>query len=287
MSERQACRLVGQHRSTQRRPATVPDDEPQLVRDMHRLSARFPRYGYRKICHLLRREGWRINAKRVQRIWRREGLKVPQKRRKRRSTGSSANSCAVRKAEAPNHVWSYDFVSEVTITGRRIRILAVMDEFTKECLALHAASSITSETVIGVLAAIMVERGSPRMLRSDNGPEFVARAVTTWLQRLDTEAAFIAPGSPWENGVVESFNSKLRDELLNLEALQDLKHTRFLLEDFRLTYNTLRPHSSLGYQTPEEFAASCSPSGSASLRLRENSSASPNPLPLLHQPQLS
>jgi transposase InsO family protein len=254
---------------------------------MRRLAAKHPRFGYRRIWRMLREEGWRVNAKRVQRLWRREGMKVPQKRRKRRARGSSANSCAIRKAEHPNHVLSYDFVSVVTVTGRRIRILAVTDEFTKECLALHAASSITSEDVIGVLAPIMMERGVPRMTRSDNGPEFVAKAVTEWLQLIDTEASFIAPGSPWENGVIESFNSKLRDELLDLEEIQDLQHLRYLLREFQIYYNTIRPHSSIGYQTPEGFAASCSPSGSASLRLRENSSSNTNPLTLFHQPQLS
>ena len=287
MSERQACRLVGQHRSTQRREHGVPDDEPALVRDLRSLSARHPRFGYRRVHCLLKDMGWRINAKRVQRLWRREGLKVPQRRRKRRARGSSANSCALRKAEHPNHVWSYDFLSEVTESGRRLRILAITDEFTKECLCLHVAHSIDSKVVLGLLASIMIERGSPRVIRADNGPEFVAEAVVTWLKRVDTEAAFIAPGSPWENGVIESFNSKLRDELLNLEILQDLQHARFLLEGYRVIYNTERPHSSLGYLTPAKFAASCSPSSSASLRLRENSSDARTSLTNQQQPRLS
>lgn len=287
MSERQACRLVGQHRSTQRRAASVRSDEPALVRDMHGLSAKHPRFGYRRVHRLLQWMGWRVNAKRIQRLWRKEGLKVPQRRRKRRPEGSSANACGVRKAEHANHVWSYDFLSDVTSTGQRLRILAVTDEYTKECLCLHAARSINSDAVLGLLATIMIERGSPKMIRSDNGPEFVAKAVTSWLARVDIEAAFIAPGSPWENGVIESFNSKLRDELLNLEVLQDLKHAQFLLQDYRVRYNTQRPHSSLGYLTPAQFAATSSTSGSASLRLRQSWSGQPNPLTLPNQPQLS
>ena len=268
MSQRWACRLVGQHRTTQRRETLVPHDEPGLLGDMRRLSARHPRFGYRRIHRLLLREGWRVNHKRVQRLWRREGMRVPRKRVKRRPPGNSANSCILRKAERPDHVWTYDFLFERTEDGRQVKILAVLDEYTRECLCTHVARSITGEGVIGVLASIMVERGVPAHIRSDNGPEFVASAVRSWLNSMGTRTLFIQPGSPWENAYIESFNSRLRDELLNGELFIGLEEARYLIEDWRVDYNTERQHSSLDYQTPAEFAAGCVPSDSTSLRLR-------------------
>lgn len=274
VSERRACRLVGQHRTTQRRETLIPHDEPRLLGNMRRLSARHPRFGYRRIHRLLLREGWRLNHKRVQRLWRREGMRVPRKRVKRRPPGNSANSCILRKAERRDHVWTYDFLFERTEDGRQVKILAVVDEYTRECLCTNVARSITGEDVIGVLASIMVERGVPAHIRSDNGPEFIARVVRSWLSSIGTRTLFIQPGSPWENAYIESFNSRLRDELLNGELFLGLEEARYLIERWRVDYNTARPHSSLAYQTPAEFAAGCAPSDSASLRLRAPSSRS-------------
>jgi transposase InsO family protein len=268
MTQRAACRLVGQHRTTQRRETLVPGDEPALLGDMRRLSTAHPRFGYRRIHQLLLREGWRVNHKRVQRLWRREGMRVPRRRVKRRPPGNSANSCSLRKAESKDHVWTYDFLFERTEDGRQVKILAVVDEYTRECLCMHVARSITADDVIGILAAIMVERGAPAHIRSDNGPEFIATAIREWLQAIGTGTLFIKPGAPWENAYIESFNSKLRDELLNGELFIGLAEARYLVERWRIDYNTARPHSGIDYLTPAEFAAGCVPSDSASLRLR-------------------
>ena len=272
MSERAACRLVGQHRSTQRRRLRISEDEEALVADMRRLALSHPRYGYRRIHRLLLGEGWRTNHKRIQRLWRQEGMRVPRKRRKTRRMGNASNSSSRRCAEARNHVWSYDFVFDRTEDGRQIKILTMVDEFTRESLCIHVARSITGDELIGILASIMVERGTPRYIRSDNGPEFAAKAVRSWLSAIGTGTLFIEPGSPWQNACIESFNSRLRDELLNGEIFLGLAEARYLIERWRTDYNQVRPHSSLGYVPPSEFAASCAPSGSASLRLQAHSS---------------
>ncbi len=259
MSEWRACKLVGQHRSTQRRKATVPDDEIRLLTDMRELAAKHPRYGYRRIHKLLCRQGWRVNHKRVQRLWRREGMRVPRRRRKRARIGHSGNSCTRRRAEAKDHDWSYDFLFERTEDGRRLKILVAVDEYTRECLCMHVARSISARDVVGLLASVMIERGVPGHIRSDNGPEFVATAVRDWLPSIDTKTLFIGPGAPWENAYVESFNGRLRDELLNGELFTSLAEARYLVERWRVEYNTDRPHSSLNDLTPLEFAASCAP----------------------------
>lgn len=257
---------------------------------MHVLARENPRYGYRRIHRLLVRLAWRVNRKRVQRLWRREGLRVPQKAKRRRAPGNSANSCTLKRAEYRNHVWTYDFVFDRTEDGRRLKILTMVDEYTRECLCLHMDRSITAEYVIGLLAAIMIERGVPAHIRSDNGPEFIAEAIRAWLESMGSSTLFIAPGSPWENAYIESFNSRLRDELLNVEIFLGLPEARYLADRYREGYNNHRPHSSIGYMTPAEFAASCSPSDSATLRLRANSSANPPAsagITLQSQPQLS
>jgi putative transposase len=277
-SQRRACPLVGQHRSTQRYATGVPDDEPRLMEDMQRLARRHPRYGYRRIHQLLLREGWRLNHKRVQRLWRREGMRVPLKRRKRRSLGTSANSCTRRRAERKDHVWTYDFMFDRTEDGRQLKILTVVDEFTRESLCVHVDRSITGVGVIEQLSAVMAKRGTPDHIRSDNGPEFIAVAVRRWLHALGSSTLFVEPGAPWENAYAETFNGKFRDELLNGELFVGLDEARYLAERFRQEYNTHRPHSSLGYRTPAEFAASCAPSGTATLRLRERSSRGATPL---------
>ena len=286
MSQRAACKLVGQHRSTQRRIVKVPTDEPELLAGMYRLSAEHPRYGYRRIHRMLLEEGWRINHKRVQRLWRREGLRIPRKQRKRRRKGDSGNSCIRRRAEYKGHMWTYDFLFDRTEDGRRVKILAVVDEYTRECVGLYADRSIKAKAVVDVLAAAMVEHGVPKHIRSDNGTEFVAADVRRWLARVGTGTLFVAPGSPWENGYIESSNSRLRDELLNRELFVGLAEVRFLLDQWRTEYNERRIHSSLGYKTPASFAAGCAPSGIASLSLQAHTPrAAQAPEP--HQPQLT
>lgn len=273
MSERAACRLVGQARSTQRRDLDVPDDELELVKDMRRLATANPRYGYRRIHRLLVGEGWRINHKRVQRLWRREGLRVARKPRKRRARGHSGNSCTLRRAEGINNVWSYDFLFERTEDGRQAKILAIVDEHTRELLYLDAARSIRGKDVIDALASVMAVRGVPEHIRSDNGPEFVATAVQNWLTAMGSTTLFIQPGAPWENAYSESFNSRLRDELLDGEIFLTLRELRFVLSRWRVDYNDVRPHSALDYLTPAAFAAGCGPSGSAPLRLQAHTPA--------------
>ena len=250
VSERRACRVLDQPRSSQRHPEVVPEDEPRLVSRIVELATRYGRYGYRRITALLRWEGWRVNHKRVERLWRREGLKVPQRQPKRSRLWLNDGSCVRRRAEWPNHVWSYDLVAERTHEGRPLKILSVVDEYTRECLSLEVARRITSEEVLDCLAELFVQRGLPTFIRSDNGPEFTANAVRRWLAELEVQTLFIEPGSPWENGYVESFNGKLRDELLNGEIFTTVMEARVLLTRWREEYNTLRPHSALGYRPP-------------------------------------
>jgi transposase InsO family protein len=230
---------------------------------MWRLAARHPRYGYRRIWALLRREGWSINRKRVYRLWpscgarRAEGLKVTRRRAPKRSRGSSENSCTVRKAEHPNHVWTWDFIHDRTLGGRPLKLLSLVDEYTRECLALEVSDSITAQDAIAVLHRQFLLRGSPGCIRSDNGPEFIAKAIQGWLTVASVETLYVAPGSPWENGYVEAFHSRLRDEFLNMEAFASLKEAQALANLWRLDYNHERPHSSLGYLTPTEFRERC------------------------------
>lgn len=222
---------------------------------LRELSRAHPRYGYRRITALLRQDGWRINRKRVQRLWRREGLKVPRKQRKKRRWGCSANGAALRRAERPNQVWSYDFIEDQTADGRKLKILPIVDEFTRECLTIEVERSFTAKDVVETLKFLFELRGAPAYLRSDNGPEFIAEAVKTWLAESGVDTLYIAPGSPWENPYSESFNSRLRDELLNRELLETLTEAKMLIEDHRLEYNHRRPHSALGYRTPAAYAA--------------------------------
>ena len=250
VSERRACRILGQPRSTQRRCPKVPDDEPQLVRDMVRLATQYGRYGYRRVTELLCREGWKVNHKRVERLWRREGLKVPQKQPKRRRLWLNDGSCVRLRAMHKDHVWSYDFVHDRTHDGRAYRMLTVIDEYTRECLAIDVARRLTSEDVLERLSDLFVRRGVPEYIRSDNGSEFTAKAVRQWLGWVDVKTLFIEPGSPWENGYIESFNGKLRDELLNVEIFDTLLEAKVLIERWRCEYNTIRPHSSLDYRPP-------------------------------------
>jgi transposase InsO family protein len=216
-----------------------------------------PRYGYRRITALLRREGWPVNRKRIHRLWRQEGLKVPRKQRKRRRLGHSANGILRRRPEHPNHVWCYDFLKDQTTDGRPLKLLPIEDEYTRECLALDVARSITAQDVIRTLGRLFAERGAPGFLRSDNGPEFIAQALRDWLPRSGVQTLYIAPGAPWENAYSESLNSRLRDELLNRELFTSVLEARVITEDYRQEYNQRRPHSALGYQTPAAFAGQC------------------------------
>jgi len=250
VSERRACCVIGQHRSTQRKvPYGRPDGEA-LRADVIRLASQYGRYGYRRITALLRTEGWHVNAKRVQRIWQREGLKVPHKHPKRGRLWLNDGSCVRLRAERPNHVWSYDFVMDRTHGGRAFRMLTVIDEFTRQCLAIPVDRKLSSQSVLECIAGLFVKHGPPDYIRSDNGAEFTANAVREWLGRVGVKTLFIEPGSPWENGYNESFNGKLRDELLNTEIFYTLKEAQVLIERWRHHYNTIRPHSSLGYRPP-------------------------------------
>lgn len=226
---------------------------------MVELSRENPRYGYRRVWALLRREGWRVNKKRVHRLWREEGLKVPQKQRKRRRLmeGSSENGCQKRQAEHKDHVWSYDFVMDRTEDGRRLKMMPMVDEYTRECLTIEVERSITAEDVVATLARLFEQRGEPSYIRSDNGPEFVATTVKDWLEASGVGTLYIEPGSPWENAYTESFNGRLGDELLKREEFGSLLEAKVLVEEYREHYNRRRPHSALGYRTPMEFSANC------------------------------
>ena len=248
VSERRACRVTSQPRATQRYVLHPATDEPALIARIVALATRFGRYGYRRITALLRQEGWRVNHKRVERPWRQEGLRVPAKQPKRGRLWLADGSLVRRRDEQPNHVWSYDFVFDRTADGRPVRILAIVDEYTRECLSLDVARRLRSDDVRARLAQLFVQRGPPTYLRSDNGPEFTATAVREWLARVGVTTLFIEPGSPWENGDVESFNGKLRDECLNHERFNTLLEARVLIDGWRREYNQIRPHSALGYR---------------------------------------
>lgn len=250
MSERRVCRVIGQPRSTQRLHRVFRVDEDYLRAEIVRLAKAYGRYGYRRITVLLRREGWQVNHKRVERIWREEGLKVPKKQPKRGRLWLNDGSCIRLRPTHRNHVWSYDFVADRTHDGRSIKILTVIDEYSQECLAILVERRLKPDDVLSCLTELFVSHGPPEHIRSDNGSEFTAGAVRQWLKRLNVRTLFIEPGSPWENGYNESFNGKFRDELLNGEIFYSLKEAQVLIERWRLEYNAFRPHSSLGYRPP-------------------------------------
>jgi putative transposase len=251
VSERRACKVLEQARATQRRNQSPSSDEGRLTKDVVTLATKYGRYGYRRITALLNNEmGWRVNHKRVERIWRNEGLKVPKKQPKRGRLWLNDGSCIRLRPERKGHVWSYDFMVDHTANGRAFKILNIIDEYTRECLAMLIARKINNQDVIDLLFHLFIFRGIPEHIRSDNGPEFTARAVRRWLSRLGVKTIFIEPGSPWENGYIESFNGKLRDELLNREIFTTLEEARVLIEQWRREYNQIRPHSSLGYRPP-------------------------------------
>ncbi len=242
--------MLGQWRSTQRYEPTDSEYSQMLTEEIVDLASQYGRYGYRRVTALLNNEGWQVNHKKVERIWRREGLKVPQKQPKRGRLWQKDGSCIRLRPTHPNHVWAYDFVVVRTHNGKAVRMLTLIDEYTRECLAIRAGRHFRSDDVLHCLTEMFVTRGIPEHIRSDNGPEFVANAVREWLGRLGVKTLYIEPGSPWENGYIESFNGKLRDELLNGEIFYTLEEVRVITEQWRQQYNRVRPHSSLGYRPP-------------------------------------
>ena len=252
---------------TQRYKRKPPDKDKALTAEINKLAKKHKRYGYRMITAKLRQDGWIVNHKRIQRIWQKEGLQVPYRRKFKKASGTSDNSCVVKKAEYPNHVWTYDLMSDQTEDGGRLKLLTVLDEFTRESPGIELGRSIRAGDVIAALEYLFMVRGAPKFIRSDNGPEFIADGIERWLKRNHVETLHIAPGSPWENGYIESFNGKLRDDVLNREVFHSVKEAQVIVEDWRLEYNNHRPHSALAYMTPAAFAASCNPAGSATLRL--------------------
>ncbi len=248
--ERRACRVLGQSRATQRYLPQVRDDEAPLTKRIIELAAVYGRYGTPRITSILRMEGWTVNHKRVERIWRQEGLKVPQQQPKRGRLWLNNGSCVRLRPQYRNHVWAYDFVHDRTHDGRAFRMLVIVDEYTRECLSIDVARRLNSEDVLERLAWLFATRGVPDHLRSDNGPEFIAQTAREWLSRVGVRTLYIEPGSPWENGYVESFNGKLRDELLNGEIFYTLLEAKVLIERWRVHYNRVRPHSALGYTPP-------------------------------------
>jgi putative transposase len=255
LSERRACRIAGQHRSTQRRlPTRGGDDE--LRTSLRTFSRGHPRWGYRRAWATLREEGWTVNRKRIQRLWREEGLRIPRRRRKRQRLGTSTRPAARLRAEHPNHVWALDFQFDQTADGRVLKLLNVVDEHTREALAMVVARSITADATVATLDQIVADRGTaPAYIRCDNGPELTANALRDWCRFSGTGSSYIEPGAPWENPFVESFNGRLRDEFLAVEQLDTLLEAQVLIADWRIEYNTRRPHSSLGWLAPAIYAA--------------------------------
>ena len=250
VSERRACTVLAIPRSTQRYRPKTPDDEAALVKRMLELALKYGRYGYPRITELLKREGWKVNSKRIQRLWRREGLKVPQRQPKRKRLWLNDGSCVRLRPTHLNHVWTYDFVHERTRDGRGFRLLTILDEYTRECLAIDVERKLSHDNVMYRLTNLFFRRGVPEHIRSDNGSEFTTKAIRKWLNKVGVKTLYIEPGSPWENGYIESFNGKLRDEVLNREVFDTLFEAKVLVERWRLEYNHIRPHSALGYLPP-------------------------------------
>ena len=255
LSERLACRIVGQHRSTQRHQPIEPDRDRALREELRRLSRAHPRWGYRRAHAQLRGQGWRVNRKAIQRLWREEGLRVPARRRKRQRLGTSSCPADRLAAEHPDHVWALDYQFDQTQDGRRLKLLNIVDEHTREALIIEVNRRIDADATVKVLDRLVTERGAvPRFIRCDNGPELTANALRDWCRFAGAGTSYIEPGSPWQNPYVESFGGRLRDELLAVEAFTTLLEARVLVEDWRIEYNTLRPHSALGYLTPTDYA---------------------------------
>ncbi len=261
ISERRVGRVLGRSRSTLRYRRCQPGDERPLVREIQRLARRHPRFGYRRIHAMLVRGGWAANLKRVHRLWGELGLKRPVRLRKAQKTGPKpgvgANACKVRPARFKNDVWTCDFIHDRTAGGRPLKWLSLVDEYTRECLVLHVDARIGGGDVRRLLARVVGRRGAPNLIRSDNGSEFVCRALAAWLPSVGATAIPVSPGSPWQNGYIESFHGRLRDEFLERHEFESVADARSKASWFRREYNHVRPHSSLGYATPREFAAAC------------------------------
>ena len=261
IAQRRACRVLGRARSTIRQRAAARDQDAALIKAIRRLARRHPRYGYRRIHARLVHQGWTVNLKRVHRLWIALGLRRPLRLRKPRKLGpkpgSSGNSCVNQPARFKNDVWTYDFIADRTTDGRTLKWLSLVDEYTRECLALHAATRLCGGDVRRLLGRVIGRRGAPRRIRSDNGSEFICAALVDWLPAVGAEALPVAPGSPWENGFIESFHSRLRDEFLEREEFESESDARVKAKWFRREYNRIRPHSSLDYQTPKDFSAAC------------------------------
>lgn len=256
ISERRACRIVGQNRSTQRRKPVMADTDRELRAWLVALARERPRFGYRRAHAIARKNGFRVNRKKVQRIWREEGLKVTHKAKKKSRLGVSAADSKRLEAEHPDHVWALDYQDDQTADGRRLRILNIVDEFTRQVLATHVARSITADSTVEVLEGLVEIRGvAPVFIRSDNGPELTSHALADWCRFSGTGASFIEPGAPWQNAYIESLNSRIRDELLNQELFHTLIEAQVLAEDWRIDHNQHHPHSALGMLSPNEFAA--------------------------------
>ena len=258
VSERRACQITGQHRSTQRYGLRRGGERDDALRErLRRLSAEHPRWGYRLAWGAVREEGWAVNRKKIQRLWREEGLRVPQRKRKRQRLGDSTVSAQRLRAERPNQVWALDFQFDTTVDGRTLKLLHVVDEHTREALAIRVARSIDADHAVRVLDRIVRERGAaPELMRMDNGPEMTANAVRDWCRLGGSGRSFIEPGSPWQNPFVESFGSRVRDEVLSVEAFDSVLEAQTVIEDWRHIYNHKRPHGSLGWKTPAAYAAS-------------------------------
>jgi putative transposase len=261
ISQRRAGRVLGRARSTLRYHHRPRSGEDVLVRGIRRLAKRHPRFGYKRIHIRLVRQGWRINLKRTRRLWNALGLRRPFRRKKTRKLGpkpgSSANSCVNQPARFKNDVWTYDFIADRTAAGGTLKCLSLVDEYTRECLALHMAGSLTGSEVRRVLARVIGWRGAPTRIRSDNGSEFICQALTQWLPQSGTQAIPVAPAHPWENGFIESFHSRLRDEFLDREEFESALDAQSKATWWRREYNTIRPHSGIGYKTPREFRLEC------------------------------
>ena len=255
VSERWACRMTGQHRSTERYVPKRAEDEAALRAELRKFSKERPRWGYRRAHHRLRQDGWSVNRKRVQRLWREEGLRVPQRKRKRRRLGDSTVPATRLRAERPNQVWAFDFQFDQTADGRALKLLNIVDEFTREALVMLVERRIDADRTVSELERLVAARGAPELLRMDNGPEMTANALRDWCESSDTGTAYIDPGSPWQNPFVESFHSRVRDELLDVELFACLAEAQVVIGDWREDYNRHRPHSSLGMRAPAVFAA--------------------------------
>lgn len=257
VSERRACRIINQSRSTQRYEVKKPAADGPLIKAIREVAMRESRAGYRTVTKHLRREGWQVNQKRVHRLWKQEGLRVPPRPAKKRARGNSDGSTQLLQAEAVDHVWSYDFVFDQTDDGGRLKWLPILDEYSRDLMSLGVARTMTAQDVIDQLDELVGQRGIPQFIRSDNGPEFVAKAVRKWIEARGFRTLFIAPGSPWQNAYSESFNSRFRDEFLNVELFTNVLEAKMLGEEHRYKYNHQRPHSSLGDLTPAEYASRC------------------------------